>query len=332
MSIITSIVSNFSTIIMNNNPTNKLLKQKRQVAAVLLATLFTMLTSACQKDGVYKPDKKLSRIHIESSSWQRDVTWEWQGNMLKSITYNYSDVIGDVFQFEYQGQRVKTVICKDFSGYRPDKYYHFYYNGKHLSVIEGVQDTNNEDFPQRPESHYTFTHNDRDQITEIQIERYGEIKSENDPLTEILPFILPGFPLADAEKIHRAQNEISAPKSFEKRVIKLAYEGDNVKEYRVEDADRTDNYQFLYTDYSNPMYRFFSGNYTNLFWPFTFAYSRNLPSSADILINWAYFEIASYYHNEYRYQLDEDGYVIESQYIENNKDRSIVTCQYEYVR
>ena len=163
---------------MNKRLINRMLQQKRQVIVVLLTSLLTMLTSACQKDGVYKPEKKLSRIHIETDYWQRDMTWNWDGNLLKSIKVNYSDVYSDVFEFEYQGQRVKTIICSDISGYNPAKYYHFHYSGRHLSCIEGVQDTNNEDFPQRPCAKYTFTHNDQGQISEIQVERYGEKTSK----------------------------------------------------------------------------------------------------------------------------------------------------------
>ena len=308
-----------------------MLQQKRQVIVVLLTALLIMLTSACQKDGVYKPEKKLSKIHLETDYWQRDMTWDWDGNLLKSIKVNYSDVYSDVFEFEYQGQRVKTIICSDISGYKPAKYYHFHYSGRHLSCIEGVQDTNNEDFPQRPCAKYTFTHNDRDQITEIQVERYGEKRSADDPLTEILPMILPGFSLADAERIYQAQNETTSPKEFDKIVITLTYEGDNVKEYRVEEKSDTFVYQFQYTDYPNPMYRFFSGNYTDLFMPFTFSYSRNLPSSTDIQY---YLEWAGVlnYHNEHHYQIDEDGYITESQHIRNDSNGIVVTCRYEYVK
>ena len=311
-----------------------MLQQKRRVVVVLLTALLTMLTSACQKDGVYKPEKKLSKIHLETDYWQRDMTWNWDGNLLKSIKVNYSDVYSGVFEFEYQGQRVKTITCTDNSVYNPAKYYHFHYNGRHLSCIEGVQDTNNEDFPQRPCAKYTFTHNDRDQITEIQVERYGEKKSANDPLAEILPMILPGFSLADAERIYQAQNETPSSKEFDKRVITLTYENDNVKEYRVEEKSDTFVYQFQYTDYSNPMYRFFSGNYTDLFMPFTFSHSRNLPSSADIqhYLEWAGSTGVLNYHNEYHYQLDEDGYITESQYIGNDNNGIVVTCRYEYVR
>lgn len=311
-----------------------MLLHKRQMVVVLLTALFTMLTSACQKDGVYKPEKKLSKIHLETDYWQRDMIWNWDGNLLNSIKVNYSDDYSDVFEFEYQGQRVKTIICSDISGYKPVKYYHFHYNGRHLSCIEGVQDTNNEEFPQRPCAKYTFTHNDRDQITEIQVELYGENKSADDPLTEILSMVLPGLSLTDAERIYQTQTEMPAPKEFYKRVITLAYEGDNVKEYRIDDDNKEYVYLFQYTDYPNPMYRFFSGNYTDLFMPFTFSYSRNLPSSADIQYyhEWAGSTDVLNYHNEYHYQLDEDGYVTDSQYIGNEENGIVVTCRYEYVK
>ena len=69
-------------------------------------------------------------------------------------------------------------------------------------------------------------------------------------------------------------------------------------------------------------------------WPFTFSYSRNLPSSADIqhYLEWAGTTDVLNYHNEYHYQLDEDGYITESQYIGNDNNGIVVTSRYEYVR
>ena len=311
---------------------------KLSIKVFCLIPWLCMLMVGCQKEGVYQPEKKLSKIHITTDYLQRDMTWHWNGNLLKSIIVNstdsYGSVRGDNYEFEYQGQRVKNIICTDISGYDPAIYYHFHYNGRHLSYIEGVQDTNNEDFPQRPCAKYTFKHNDHNQITEIQVERYGEKKSENDPLTEILPMILPGISLKDAERIHQSQTEMPAPKEFDKRVITLAYEGDNVKEYRVDCGSMEYVYQYQYMDYLNPMYHFFSGGYTELIMP-TFSYSRNLPSSADIQYNrvWAgSVENISNYHNEYHYQLDEDGYITESQYTGIEYDEIVVTSWYEYVK
>ena len=317
---------------MNKHLTKRMWQRKGQVVAVLFTALFAMLTSACQKDGVYKPDKKLSKITIETYVPQ-EISWNWDGDLLKSITINNDNYNHYYFQFEYDGQRVKTIICSFDTG-DPDRYYHFHYNGKLLSYIGGFQDTHNEEFPQRPCAQYTFEHNDREQIVKIQIEDYGINKSAGDPLTEILPLVMPGISLADAEKAFQSQNEMPSSKQYRKTEITLDYEGDNVNVYRIERGDMSYVYQYQYTRFLDPLYRFFSCNYTDYLWPLTSGYSRNLPSSVDIqrILHYGGNESVSSSRSEYGYQFGEDDYVVESQCTDSEDGGSVTTYRYEYVK
>ena len=317
---------------MDKLTATKKLQSKRGVTIVLSIAFLIMFVSACQKDGVYKPYKKLSKITIETYV-PREISWNWDGDLLKSITINNSNVNHYYFQFDYEGQRVKTIICSEDTG-APDRYYHFHYNGKLLSCIEGFQDTNNEDFPQRPCAQYSFKHNEREQIVKIQVEDYGINKSDRDPLTEILPLVMPGISLADAEKMFQAQNELPTSKQYRKTEITLDYEGDNVNVYRIEESDESYVYQYQYTRYLDPLYRFFSCNWTNYLWPLTSGYSRNLPSSVDIqrTLHLGGYDDVLNFQREYRYQIGEDDYVVESQCIDSEEGGHVTTYRYEYVK
>ena len=332
----------------------RFLQSTKQSAIVLLSLLVAGAFTACQKDGdgIYKPDKKLSKIFIEERFSpelvsERELIWEWDDNLLKSITINVTETLKFTFTFEYQNRRVKTIVCTDDDGWNPiTSYYHFHYDGKLLSYIEGFQDTGNEEVLYRPCAKYSFSHNDRQQISEIVFEDYGMAsKSFGDPLGQILPIVLPGIPLADAEKIFQTHKENSSPKSFEKIVITLTYDGDNVKEYRMEDQYCEYYYTYQYTGQSDPLYRLFSCNYTNYYWPFTSGYSRNLPSLCIGYRKQKIANLADYqYRIEYSYQLNEEGYVLSSHQIETydrytilngdtipNVDTFETNYRYEYV-
>lgn len=305
--------------------------------SVLFIALASMFFIACERDGVYKPEKKLSKIYFEKYGLNGEQTWEWDGNLLKSITISYTYPYVK-FAFEYQNQRLKTIICTDDRGsYQDITYYHFHYNGQLLSYIEGFQDTGNEEFPQRPCAKYTFTHNERKQISEIVFEDYGlATKAVSDPLTEIIPLILPGISLADAEKIIQTQSD---SKSYEKSVITLDYDGDNVKNYRIVQGNTEYGCEFQYTIYPDPLYRFFSCNYTHYHWPFISGYSRNMPSTCTGYEKYTLWDDNHSFHHEYSYQLDKDGYVIAAQHIEtyvgygvhdNDSVPSVQTIMTEY--
>ena len=91
------------------------------IAALLLAG------TACERDGVYNPKKKISEIYDESS---RSVvyqdypeanytytnpkslssSWTWDKNLLTKITYD----VDDYAEFKYNGKRLSTVILWDY--------------------------------------------------------------------------------------------------------------------------------------------------------------------------------------------------------------------------
>ncbi len=68
-----------------------------------------ILFSACQKDGVFNPSKKIQEIvSVIDGEQQLEETWHWDGNLLKQIDYYYLDEISDVATFTYDKNRLET--------------------------------------------------------------------------------------------------------------------------------------------------------------------------------------------------------------------------------
>lgn len=99
------------------------------VAAVALCA------TSCKKDGVYKPGKQIAKIVYiddEDGTTEPYETWNWDGKLLKSITYHWlSDANGEpcVETFTYDGNRI---VASDFD----DGHTTYTYDGKRLSSFE----------------------------------------------------------------------------------------------------------------------------------------------------------------------------------------------------
>ena len=101
-----------------------------------IAFMTVLAFSACnkEKDGVYKPDKKISKVYYSSES-EKYLTehWHWKKGKVSSIDYyNMSGSINYTFNFEYNGTRLEKVVLAD----EVDYYFKFSYDGKYLSKIE----------------------------------------------------------------------------------------------------------------------------------------------------------------------------------------------------
>ena len=101
----------------------------------MVAAAIVLCLVSCKKDGVYKPGKQVAQILTvndetgESSPYE---TWTWDGNQLKSITYDYMKGHNPdtVETFTYDGKRL---IASDFGNTIHADYI---YDGKRLIRIE----------------------------------------------------------------------------------------------------------------------------------------------------------------------------------------------------
>ncbi|MBR6048663.1 MAG: hypothetical protein IKP83_00690 [Bacteroidales bacterium] len=111
-----------------------------------LACASVMLLAACNKDGVYNPSKKISRVYAAStysytSSYGSDSEatpkhltefWHWDGNKLISLDYYTSNgAIDETYNFTYDGKQLTRIDC-----YAYNYYVEFTYDGSKLSKYD----------------------------------------------------------------------------------------------------------------------------------------------------------------------------------------------------
>lgn len=115
----------------------------KKTILIALAALSLICASSCQKDrdGVYNPKKKISKIFLsnegtlDARGYMRE-QWKWDDNKLvsKAIYYGTGDTAG-LYSYAYDGKRLSSITYKDFTE-RESKGYtsktDFSYDGKKL--------------------------------------------------------------------------------------------------------------------------------------------------------------------------------------------------------
>ena len=131
------------------------MKNIRTLFIALVACMVTFAFTSCQKDGVYNPKKKISKIYVSEDGGDRVLkeTWNWDGKVLTSITYgddatitfNYnkkqleSITSGDAsVLFAYDGKLLKSITMMD--GNEEYASYTFKHDGKFISGVDAVID------------------------------------------------------------------------------------------------------------------------------------------------------------------------------------------------
>lgn len=114
----------------------------------LLYFLFVLgavtLLGSCEKDGIYNPKEKISKMYSDYTKSDNTVEkqlredWHWDGNKLESIDYYRPVVAGDnrgdnefyyTAEFKYKGKRLQEIKQGNYT-------FNYYYDGKHLSKVE----------------------------------------------------------------------------------------------------------------------------------------------------------------------------------------------------
>ncbi len=133
------------------------MKNIRSIFIALVACMVAFAFTSCQKDGVYKPKKKISKIYTSKDGGDRILqeTWHWDGKVLTSIdfedytvTFNYDkkqlqslSVDNEEFMiFNYDGKVLKSIKWMDGSDEIAS--YTFKHDGKFISGVDAVIDNN----------------------------------------------------------------------------------------------------------------------------------------------------------------------------------------------
>lgn len=232
---------------------------KQKFTKVILSVLFlTAAFTACEKEGVYKPQKKISRVidkqnvvyiyeTLPSYETIQYENWIWEDNLLKYIQNRNS-----LSEFFYDGTRLSKIKMDDDLAI-------FHYKNLNLDFIEIMS-----------YGHlYTISVEEREKgkITKLEIKKEGEAKygGEAKYAFERVASLLKLFisdPIVDIlSKEQAKQSELAThAKGLLTMEIEVEYERDNVSELQIfyyddySSANYHRNYVFTYDSKKNPYY------------------------------------------------------------------------------
>lgn len=220
------------------------MKKIRLSAIALFVCVLAMVGVSCQKDGVYKPKNKISRIYTQRDGHAKilEQTWNWDKGLLSSVTYNEDDV---VLNFLYDGKRLTSIVVEGEA-------MNFEYDGSALTRM-----TLSDEGELLAE--YTFKH-DGKLITEIETRMDASLaKGINSRLLKTaFNLVAPQMAETQLEQIAIAQE--SQIKGIYTYTDVLTYDGKNVISMKRHDSDQK-NYEYTYTysDKLNPFYHMLYG-------------------------------------------------------------------------
>ena len=268
-----------------------------------------LLTAGCQKEGIYKPGKKISKIFTTYESGEKRLyqTWNWDGNLLKSISFFDGS---SEMRFQYNGKQLSAIYELGGSNF----YYLFHYDkkGKRLDSLDIYKDVSYENVKVRHVAHYDFSYNEEGLISGYKEDVYafGVWKEGNDVLRLVLQCAIPGLPDPVAQKLAKPRTQSKGDEEICDRIsVSFTYQGENVTECHILTDDRIeDNYTFTYTDYLNPSYKLFQSTSFSS----SGLYSKNLVKTCHYENIWYSDPTLSLYEDmEYQYEI-EDNYPVKT--------------------
>ena len=102
----------------------------KKILTIFAIACVALVFAGCQKDGVYNPSKKISKIYYTSTSGVKSLKqiWTWNGKLLDKIDYYDGGSIYKTYNFTYDGKRLTRM-----SNYANNRYIEYKYDGSHLS-------------------------------------------------------------------------------------------------------------------------------------------------------------------------------------------------------
>jgi hypothetical protein len=217
--------------------------------------LSAIAITSCNKDGVYNPKEKISKIYKDYGvGKQLAEKWNWDGKQLKTI--DHYNVLGglqyaEIFTYNKKNQVIKV----ENSEY--NEYTEYIYNSHNrlyqARYFEGDENTIT----------YTFEYDDNE-LSELVIVTDKSRSAIAKNIANPLKYVLPELSMVTTEKM---LNNIPAERAGLRLELDIDWIGKNVSEIEVESGNYTEKYQFKYDDKVNPFQNFFSLNiedsYTN---------------------------------------------------------------------
>lgn len=104
----------------------------KKILTILAIACVAFIFAGCQKDGVYNPSKKISKIYYTSTSGNKslDQIWTWNEKLLDKIDFYYDGTVEETYRFNYDKNRLTRMDRYAYGNVHSIEYK---YDGNHLS-------------------------------------------------------------------------------------------------------------------------------------------------------------------------------------------------------
>ena len=219
------------------------MKKIRTFAVALMACALVFAFSSCEKEGVFKPKERISKIFVKDNNGnpQLSQTWVWEKGLLSSI----STVGGGTIHFNYDGKVLSSITAGD-------DVISFTYDGKKLEKMTYKEDG-------ETEAEYEFTHDGKRIVTiKATMDNAFALSADASLLQSAFNFIAPQ--LAESQVSQLAVAAKSQGKGIYTYTDQLTYDGMNVVSVKRHDSDDHNyTWDYTYTSYANPFYHLLAG-------------------------------------------------------------------------
>lgn len=217
----------------------------KKIFSILVIACVAMLFSACQKEGIYNPSKKISKIYFTDKNGNKSLSqvWGWnKNNTLEKIdNYSSNGTLSSTLNFTYEKKRLTRM-----NNYATNAYIEYKYDGKNLKEANlyssgSLMDT------------YSFTY-ENGKITKI-IDTYVHSKSAgNDVEMNPLQFILPDE-IYNVTEENRKQFQPDGSKATTVFTYELTWDGNNISKLvrTVSGSSATLSLDIQYDKNNNPL-------------------------------------------------------------------------------
>lgn len=237
------------------------MKKITLLVAVMALGLFFV---SCNKEGQFTPKNKIDRV-CYSDSYKYEVydngywnvqsqgstskyvkeIWNWDGKLLKSISYYNED--GDLRyteNYEYDGKRLVSISWGSAGRYT------FTYNNGKITSIDGYEGT-------EKMVSYVFAHKGG-KITEIKVTNYDAKKGASIPTAaNALRFFIHSADMQSFDEMMARMAAKMTAKDIDSYIIQLDWDGSNISEMTYLEGSYKETIEYKYDNKVNPYYGLF---------------------------------------------------------------------------
>ncbi|MBO4488703.1 MAG: hypothetical protein J5741_03475 [Bacteroidales bacterium] len=285
----------------------------KKILSILVIACVAMLFVSCEKEGVYNPAKKISKIYFTDANGARNLeeSWSWNSdNTLDKIDYYSDGALAYTLNFSYEKKRLVRMNV-----YSSNLYVDYTYQGNQLKEVALYSNGNLIDT-------YSFTY-ENGKISRIT-DTYFAGKDAVDIMINPLQYVLPNEIITMVDAISQAY-PCENPKSTVTSNYELTWDKNNlVKLLRTNtSSDQTITLKAEYDKMANPFYGamteiFFENNIANGY------FSQNNIVLMESMVTSAGQTATSLANYEYSY---EGKYPVSRKLISNNQT---TVTEFEY--